>query len=68
MYFSIEPYEAFVSLANLLNSHYWFSFFKMNVKQLLVHLKLHETLFSRRLPQLHSHFTSIGISAEQYLV
>jgi hypothetical protein len=65
---SLEPFDTFVCLANLLNTHFFVSLFKMNVKQLLPHLRIYEVIFSRRLPQLYEHFTQLGISPEHYLV
>lgn len=37
----MEPYEAFVSFANLLNSHYFASLFAMNVDEVGLRARCH---------------------------
>jgi len=64
----LDTYETFICLANMLNTHFFVSLFRMNVKNILNHLKIYDVIFSQRLPQLHAHFKSLGISPEQFLL
>jgi alpha-tubulin suppressor-like RCC1 family protein len=64
----MEPYEAFVSFANLLNSHYFASLFAMNVDEILKHLKIYDLLFAKILREVHAHFAALSVSPESYLL
>lgn len=63
-----NSYDAFVSFANLLNSHFFMTLFKMEISEILKHIKIYDHLFAENLPELHRQFQELDISPEHYLV
>jgi alpha-tubulin suppressor-like RCC1 family protein len=64
----VDPFTAFRCFANLLNTHFFRSLFKMNLTQVLRHMSAYELLFERHLPKLFAHFQRLCITPEQYLL
>eukprot|EP01012_Entosiphon_sulcatum_P006148 TRINITY_DN12874_c0_g1_i2.p1 TRINITY_DN12874_c0_g1~~TRINITY_DN12874_c0_g1_i2.p1 ORF type:complete len:370 (+),score=55.04 TRINITY_DN12874_c0_g1_i2:409-1518(+) len=64
----MDPYAAFVCLANMLHKYHFVSFFTMNVKQMNVHFMVFDMVFKDQLPLLHSHFRELGLVPEFYCV
>jgi len=63
-----DVYTTFQCFCNLLNNHFFLSMFKMDIKQILRHIKIYDLLFAYNLPNLHVRFKSLLISHEQYLL
>jgi len=63
-----DTYSTFVCFANVINTHFYSSLFKMEVKQILVHMRIYDLLFRYNLPELYTQFQQMTISAEQYLL
>lgn len=63
----LDDSAAFSCLANLLNRSVQMAFYKMDV-DMQQYISLFETLFKRTLPELFSHFESIGLTSDMYLL
>jgi len=63
-----DTYSTFQCFTNLIDTHFFRSLFKMEVKQILRHMKVYELLFSYNLPKLYLRFQHMTISPEQYLL
>jgi len=64
----MEPYDTFVCLCNLFENHFFVSLFKMDIPQIIKHIRIYDLLLSRTIPHLYDHFSNLGISAEHYLL
>mmetsp|Transcript_45728 Transcript_45728/g.74593 ORF Transcript_45728/g.74593 Transcript_45728/m.74593 type:complete len:372 (-) Transcript_45728:380-1495(-) len=64
----MDPYSSFVALANLLNYHYFLTFFRMDMTQMRKYFAVFEALFADQLPSLYKHFRHLNINPEMYLM
>jgi len=64
----MEPFDTFSCFANLLNSDFFVSLYKMDLNKLEKYLNIFSLLFAENLPQLYSYFLDTQISSEQYLL
>lgn len=64
---NLEPLQAFIALANLLNQEVYFKLFRMNAAQMRVYLDVFQAVFKEQLPQLHGHFAQIGVLPDMFL-
>lgn len=60
--------DAFCTFANLLHSHYFLSFFRMDMTQVSWRLDFFESMFSRQMPELMKHFQHLNITHDSYLI
>lgn len=51
----MDSFEAFVSLANMLNANHFYSFFRMNADEIAKHVDLIKRLMKTCLPALYNH-------------
>ena len=65
---NMEPEQAFVSLANLLNTQLLVSFFRVNQTVMNAYYQTYEEFFKENLPKLHKHFNEHKLSPDLYLV
>jgi alpha-tubulin suppressor-like RCC1 family protein len=63
-----DRYLAFQCLANLMVNEHLFTFYLLDAELSDVYYKLFEEFLHSRLPELHRHFQSIGISSSMYLM
>eukprot|EP00741_Cyanophora_paradoxa_P019365 tig00021127_g18693.t1 len=68
MLYNMDCYSAFVALANLLNYHYFLTFFRMDMAQMRKYFAVFDALFADQLPALQKHFRALEIQPEMYLV
>ncbi|EKX49897.1 hypothetical protein GUITHDRAFT_135591 [Guillardia theta CCMP2712] len=67
---TMDTYQAFVALTNLLHSHYFLSFFAMDMLQATVYLQIRirfsvfEHFFERLLPDLFETFQELGVTTD----
>ena len=59
---------AFQCFANLLASHFYFDFFRLEKSKIDVHLDVYQSLFSERLPKLAKHFKTEGVQSDMYMI
>jgi len=64
----LEEFSAFVILANLLNSHFFKSLYKLDIPEILKHIRIYDLMFSANLPWLFDTFKNLNITAEHYLL
>eukprot|EP00741_Cyanophora_paradoxa_P002005 tig00000525_g1944.t1 len=64
----MDSYTAFVCLANMLNQHYFLSFFRLDVAELQKHFKVYEVLFAEQMPNLYKRFQEFNINSDMYLM
>jgi len=65
---TMDTYQAFVALTNLLHSHYFLSFFAMDMLQIRIRFSVFEHFFERLLPDLFETFTELGVTTDLYLL
>ncbi|KAJ1490519.1 rab-GTPase-TBC domain-containing protein [Baffinella frigidus] len=65
---SMDTFQAFVALANLLHSHYFLSFFSMDMHEVRVRFSVFEILLERQLPDLYHTFFQLGVTTDVYLL
>jgi hypothetical protein len=64
---NLDPYDAFVSFANLLNRPFYFTFFNFDVRLMEAHLAVYDRVFAAQLPQLHTHFRNEDVEPNMYV-
>lgn len=64
----MEPFDAFVVFANMLNSPFFAAMYRMDMERMFKHMKLYETLFEILMPAMYKQFQALGISTEHYLI
>mmetsp|Transcript_45541 Transcript_45541/g.143032 ORF Transcript_45541/g.143032 Transcript_45541/m.143032 type:complete len:735 (-) Transcript_45541:9-2213(-) len=65
---TMDTYQAFVALTNLLHSHYFLSFFAMDMLQIRIRFSVFEHFFERLLPDLFETFQELGVTTDLYLL
>ena len=65
LYYS-DGFECFTCFANLLNSHFFFDFYRLKRDKIDVHLECFEHYFRARLPVLFHHFKREDVTPEHY--
>lgn len=64
----LELFPAFTCFTNLVHSHFFSSLFKMDVPQIVLHMRIYDILFEKNIPLLFRHFSQLEIVAEHYLL
>jgi len=65
---TMDTFPAFVALANLLHSHYFLSFFAMDMHEVRVRFAVFEELLAEQLPQLFRSFRRLGVTTDVFLL
>lgn len=65
---TMDTFQAFVALCNLLHSHYFLSFFAMDMLQIRIRFAVFEHFFEKQLPDLFATFESLGVTTDTYLL
>lgn len=65
---NMEPVEAFICFANLINRPLMLAAFTVNQLQLNLYFAAYNELFKENLPKLFNHFESAALSADLYLM
>lgn len=64
----MEPYEAFVAFANLLNRPLQLAFFRLRQPQMTEYFIAYDQYFEQELPKLHAHFDQLDVRPDLYLI
>jgi len=64
----MRPYPAFVCLVNMLSKYHFLSFFRMDLREMNVHLLTFDLLLKELLPPVHEAFRSCGLRVEFYCI
>jgi len=65
---NMDAFDAFVCFANLVNTHFFLSLFRLEINEILRHVKIFELLLTKELPEVYERFIQVGVSPEQYLI
>lgn len=65
---NMEPAEAFISLANLLNRPSYLAFFKVDHDLMKPYFDAFNFFLHNSLPKLSTHFSAMDFSPEYYLI
>ncbi len=65
---NMEPADAFISLANLLNRPSYLAFFKVDHALMRPYFDTFNILLHNSLPKLSAHFSALDFSPEYYLI
>lgn len=65
---NMEPAEAFICFANLLNQPCHMAFFRLNETVMNAYYAAYDCVFHENLPRLHAHFSSANLTADLYLL
>jgi len=65
---TMDTFQAFVALCNLLHSHYFLSFFAMDMLQIKIRFAVFEHFFEKQLPDLFATFEELGVTTDTYLL
>ncbi len=65
---NMEPADAFISLANLLNRPSYLAFFKVDHALMQPYFDTFNILLHNSLPKLSAHFSALDFSPEYYLI
>ncbi|XP_023021601.1 TBC1 domain family member 12 [Leptinotarsa decemlineata] len=65
---NMEPFDAFICFANLLNQPLHLSAFTLNQEQMQAYYSAYNQVFSYNLPKLYSHFERSGLTPDLYLL
>lgn len=65
---NMDPFDAFVCLANLLNTKYLLACFCMNQTKMNRYFRVHEILFEHNIPKLYRHFEEQKVKPDLYLI
>ena len=65
---NMEPNDAFACFANLLNKPYHYAAFTLNQKQINVYYNVFSSALAQKIPKIHLHFSSTGLSPDLYLL
>lgn len=65
---NMEPADAFVSLANLLNRPSYMAFFKVDYQQMKPYFDTFQEFLRGSLPKLDAHFSQLEFVPEYYLI
>ena len=64
----MDVHAAFSCFANLLSSHFYFDFFRLDPEKIHGHLSVYDALFQERLPLLFAHFEREEVESEMYMI
>lgn len=64
----MEPYEAFIAFANLLNRPLLLAFYRLRQPQMTVYFIAYDQYFDQELHTLHSHFDELDVRPDLYLI
>jgi hypothetical protein len=59
---------AFQCFANLLSTHFYFDFFRLEKSKIDIHLRVYESLLKERLPRLARHFKAEDVQPDMYMI
>ncbi|XP_060535702.1 TBC1 domain family member 12-like [Cylas formicarius] len=65
---NMDPCDAFVSFANLLNQPLHLAAFTLNQTQMQTYYRAYDLVFNGSLPRLYSHFEAAGLTPDLYLL
>ncbi|XP_008190632.2 TBC1 domain family member 12 [Tribolium castaneum] len=65
---NMEPFDAFICFANLLNQPLHLSAFTLNQEQMEAYYSAYNEVFSYNLPKLHAHFKEAKLTPDLYLL
>ncbi|XP_018573966.1 TBC1 domain family member 14-like isoform X2 [Anoplophora glabripennis] len=65
---NMEPFDAFICFANLLNQPLHLSAFTLNQAQMQAYYDAYNEVFKFNLPKLYSHFEKSGLTPDLYLL
>ncbi|XP_043268210.1 TBC1 domain family member 14-like [Venturia canescens] len=65
---NMEPEEAFVCFANLLNKPYHQAAFTLNQKKMDIYYRVFSSTLAHKIPKIHGHFRATGLSPDLYLL
>lgn len=65
---NMEPYDAFICFANLLNQPLHLAAFTLNQAQMQAYYSAYNEIFCHNLPKLHTHFQRSGLTPDLYLL
>ena len=64
----MDVHSAFSCFANLLSSHFYFDFFRLDPQKINGHLSVYDALFHETIPKLFVHFQNEEILSEMYMI
>uniref|UniRef100_A0A158R5Q7 Rab-GAP TBC domain-containing protein n=1 Tax=Syphacia muris TaxID=451379 RepID=A0A158R5Q7_9BILA len=64
----MEPYEAFIAFANLLNRPLMLAFYRLRQPQMTVYFIAYDQYFDQELHTLHAHFDELDVRPDLYLI
>ena len=64
----MDVHEAFSCFANLLSSHFYFDFFRLDPEKINGHLAVYDALLQECLPGLFAHFQREEVQSEMYMI
>ena len=64
----MDVHVAFSCFANLLSTHFYFDFFRLDPDKINGHLMVYDCLFQESLPKLFIHFKSEEVISEMYMI
>ncbi|KHN75498.1 TBC1 domain family member 14 [Toxocara canis] len=64
----MDPYEAFVAFANLLNRPLQLAFFRLRQPEMTEYFIAYDQYFDQELHKLHSHFDQLDVRPDLYLI
>lgn len=65
---NMEAPDAFICLANLLNTKYLLACFRMDKKKMDRYFRAHQLLFEHNIPKLYRHFAEQKVRSDLYLI
>jgi hypothetical protein len=64
----MDVHDAFSCFANLLSTHFYFDFFRLDPEKINGHLSVYDCLLQESLPSLYQHFQMEEIESEMYMI
>jgi len=64
----MDTFDAFTSFTNMLNTHFFTSLYRMDVREIIKHVQVFDILFKLHLPKLFDQFKQLELSTEHFLL
>ncbi|KAF2078186.1 hypothetical protein CYY_000476 [Polysphondylium violaceum] len=64
----LDTFDAFVAFTNMLNTHFFTSLYRMDVREIIKHVQVFDLLFKQHLPNLFHQFKQLELSTEHFLL